>query len=122
MLRAPNGCAGVDLGDGFDCYGVPVNPNDPRTRRLTGVEIADVWQRLRRTTPQQYTLEELAHIRAGTFGEEGLALWRTQTPNAGAQPLPGVTIVGESWGGYLWPLLGLAAVIWWATRPHKRGG
>lgn len=118
-MIAANGCAGVDQGDGFDCYGVPVHENDPRTRRLTGVEIADVWQRLRRTEPQFYTLEERAHIRAGTFGEEGLALYLTQVPDAGVQPLPVVPVVGEPWGGYLWPLLGLAAVIWWATRPHR---
>jgi len=120
VVSATSGCAGVDQGDGFDCYGVPVHANDPRTRRLTGVEIADVWHRLQLVPIQRYTFEEQAHIRAGTFGEEGLALWTSQTGGAGVQPLPRVDVLGLL-GSNLWPLLGLAAVIWWATRPHSRG-
>lgn len=110
--RVPNGCAGIDAGDGFDCYGVPVAPDDPRTRRLTGVEVADVWRRLRLTTPQRYTFEEQAHLRAGTFGQEGLTLWRTQ---GGPPALPPVSVVGSM----TWPLVLLALVIVNALRPHR---
>lgn len=110
----PNGCAGIDAGDGFDCYGVPVAPNDPRTRRLTGVEIADVWRRLRLTTPQRYTFEEQAHLRAGTFGDEGRALWVTQGGQMG-QPLPTVSVIASM----TWPLVLLALVVANALRPHR---
>lgn len=112
------GCAGVDSGDGFDCYGVPVNPDDPRTRRLTGVERSDVWRRLRLDEPQRYTFEEQAHIRAGTFGMEGLTLYRQQTGDA--QGLPPVTIMGALSSSWLL-LAALGATIWWAMRPHRKG-
>lgn len=114
-MLASDGCAGVDVGDGFDCYGVPVNPNDPRTRRLTGVEIADVWRRLRLSDRQWYSFEETAHIKAGTFGAEGLALWTQQTGNV-APALPPVHIVGSM----TWPLVLLALVALNATRPYSR--
>ncbi|MGH7180224.1 MAG: hypothetical protein ACREJC_22790 [Tepidisphaeraceae bacterium] len=110
-----NGCAGIDFGDGFDCYGLPVHPNDPRTRRLTGLEIADVWRRLRLPEKQFYSFEEQAHLRAGTFGAEGLAFWTQQT--GGVVPvLPPVHIVGRMG----WPLLLLALVIANAVRPYTR--
>jgi len=108
-------CAGVDVGDGFDCYGVPVHPNDPRTRRLTGVEKADVWQRLRAEGAQWYTFEEQAHIRAGTFGAEGLALWTAQT--GGAQPLPQMTVTAERG---LWWLALAGAALWFLSSRQQR--
>lgn len=116
-MLAADGCAGIDLGDGFDCYGVPTQPNDPRTRRLTGLEIADVWRRLRLTQqPQRYSFEEQAHLRAGTFGAEGLALWRSAGGGPVAPTLPPVSVVGVM----TWPLLLLALVAANALRPYSR--
>lgn len=116
MSALGNGCAGVDQGDGFDCYGVPVDPDDPRTRRLTGGEIADVERRLALLEPQFYTLEERAHIRAGTFGAEGLALYRAQTGDA--QGLPTVTVTADE-VGMLGAILLLGALFLWGAEPAK---
>lgn len=110
-------CAGVDEGDGFDCYGVPVAEGDPRTRRLTGVEKADVWRRLQLSDPQFYTLEERAHIHAGTFGIDGLTLYRTQTGNT-AQALPTVNVIARNMG--LITIVAIfTALAWYGSQPRR---
>lgn len=107
------GCSGVDEGDGFDCIGWPVAGN-PRTRRLTDGEVAELWRRLR--AGEAITLEERVHVMYGSLGPEALGYLRGIP-----QPLPPVTIEAErDWWGLLWPFLGLGAVIWWGMRPHKK--
>jgi len=87
-------CAGVDTGDGFDCYGQPVfGASGPVVPYYSESQKAALWGRL--TGGEPLTLTEIAAIRAGLFGQPGVA----RLNERGISPLPtvNVTAAAPSW-------------------------
>jgi hypothetical protein len=82
-------CAGVDQGDGFDCYGQPVGDNV--SPYYSETQKAALWTRL--TSGDTLTLTEIASIRNGLFGQAGIT-WLSRR-NGGAQPLPTVHVTAS---------------------------
>lgn len=83
-------CAGVDQGDGYDCYGQPVfTASGPVVPFFSETQKAELWTRL--TTGGALTLTEVAAIRGGLFGQPGVARL-----NDRAQSLPTVNVTATA--------------------------
>jgi hypothetical protein len=82
-------CAGVDQGDGFDCYGQPVFDAPVVVPYYSPVQKAAVWARL--TNGEPLTLTEVAAIRGGLFGQPGIVQL-----NERGQSLPGVNVTATA--------------------------
>lgn len=85
-------CAGIDQGDGYDCYGQPVG--DTASPYFSETQKAALWTRL--TNGDPLTLTEIAAIRNGLFGQSGITWLDRRT--GGAQPLPAVNVTASRGG------------------------
>lgn len=86
-------CAGIDTGNGYDCYGQPVGDNV--SPYYSETQKAALWARL--TNGEPLTLTEIASIRNGLFGQSGIAWLDRRT--GGAQGLPTVNVTASRSGG-----------------------
>jgi hypothetical protein len=83
-MTAP--CAGVDMGDGYDCYGQSVGNNV--TPYLSPLQQAALYGKMMRREP--LTLTEIAAVRAGVLGADGVRLLNENYGDA--QTLPPVNV------------------------------
>lgn len=94
-------CAGIDQGDGYDCYGQPVGDNV--TPYFSDAQKAALWSRL--TSGDPLTLVEIAAIRGGLFGQSGITWLDRRT--SGAQP---IQAVGVTYNAFL-PFAALLVIL-----------
>ena len=83
------GCAGIDQGDGFDCYGQPVIDAPVVIPYYSVTQKAALWARL--TNGEPLTLTDVAAIRGGLFGQSGVTRL-----NERGQSLPTVNVTATA--------------------------
>ena len=105
-MTAP--CAGVDRGDGYDCYGLPVGDNI--TPYLSPLQQAALYGKMMRREP--LTLTEIAAVRAGALGADGVQLLGENYGNA--QPLPTVNVTATQ--GIVLLLILLVLVAYYSNK------
>lgn len=104
------GCAGVDQGDGYDCYGQPVFGSSSVVPFFSGPQLAVMYGKLKSGAP--LTLAEQVAIRSGILGAEAAEMLAARS--GGAQPLPTVNVTADR--GLLILVLLVVALILWRRR------